>query len=483
MGMSASQARLLSLQARQSNLEYQGQQINQERTILSQQATSLYNSLLEMQVPTPPSTSDYTTIEYSGTSGTVNYTFSANDVKPGSNGLYNVTLGYTDYGHSLTQNNGYKTTAQGSETIKATPITITYTETVTGYQETEDENPQGYLIEQASKPASGEYYILNDEGQYVKGGKEDETYNKGYFVFSSTKPEETEENNYFGVNGFSKEVGDAKTFTSEQLSNIYTKNGELCTDVEGAVQEAGDGLYTLVESKGPFYMKDENGQTNLTVPNDTGYTIAGKTAYELTTDIVTQDEYDGYVLAIENSGLKKANGEAYTVNDFYVYFDDNHNIHFALKEEVERAKTGANNTCTTYDYIANGQFTKNVPYDNAKLSFDPASGRITSIEIPSTYDENNEPLSYTTIDVSAKETTNTAEYEDAYNEYEYQQYLYDKKQKEINAKTSIIQQEDRNLELKLQRLDNERTQITTEIEAVDKVINDNIESSYKTFSG
>ncbi len=132
MGMSASQARLLSLQARQSNLEYQGQQINQERTILSQQATSLYNSLLEMQVPTPPSTSDYTTIEYSGTAGTVNYTFSANDVKPGSNGLYNVTLGYTDYGHSLTQNNGYKTTAQGSETIKATPITITYTETVTG---------------------------------------------------------------------------------------------------------------------------------------------------------------------------------------------------------------------------------------------------------------------------------------------------------------------------------------------------------------
>ncbi len=61
--------------------------------------------------------------------------------------------------------------------------------------------------------------------------------------------------------------------------------------------------------------------------------------------------------------------------------------------------------------------------------------------------------------------------------------MYDKKQQEINAQTSIIQQEDRNLELKLQRLDNERTQITTEIEAVDKVINDNIEASYKTFSG
>ena len=57
------------------------------------------------------------------------------------------------------------------------------------------------------------------------------------------------------------------------------------------------------------------------------------------------------------------------------------------------------------------------------------------------------------------------------------------KNKEINAKTEVIQQEDKNLELKLQRLDNERTQITTEIEAVEKVINVNIEASYKTFSG
>ena len=42
---------------------------------------------------------------------------------------------------------------------------------------------------------------------------------------------------------------------------------------------------------------------------------------------------------------------------------------------------------------------------------------------------------------------------------------------------------DRNLELKLQRLDTQRTQITTEIDALEKVLNDNIEKSYKTFSG
>ena len=61
--------------------------------------------------------------------------------------------------------------------------------------------------------------------------------------------------------------------------------------------------------------------------------------------------------------------------------------------------------------------------------------------------------------------------------------LDDQKQQEVNAKTKIIQEQDRTLELRLQRLDNERTQIKTEIDAVDKVINENIEKSYKTFSG
>ena len=65
MGMSASQARLLALTARQSNLEFEGQQINQQRTNLSNQSANYYNSLLTMTVPTPPSTDDYTTVKYS----------------------------------------------------------------------------------------------------------------------------------------------------------------------------------------------------------------------------------------------------------------------------------------------------------------------------------------------------------------------------------------------------------------------------------
>ena len=90
---------------------------------------------------------------------------------------------------------------------------------------------------------------------------------------------------------------------------------------------------------------------------------------------------------------------------------------------------------------------------------------------------------FTIIPLEAKTITDDAAYEDAYNEYEYQKHLYDKEQADINRKTSIIQSEDKKLELKLTRLDNERKAVDTELEAVKKVIEDNIDKSFKTFSG
>lgn len=64
MGMAASQARWISLAARKTNTEYEGQQINQARTALSNQSSELWNRLYQMDVPVPPSTSDYTKTKY-----------------------------------------------------------------------------------------------------------------------------------------------------------------------------------------------------------------------------------------------------------------------------------------------------------------------------------------------------------------------------------------------------------------------------------
>ena len=69
MGLAASQARWISLAARKSNFEYEGQQINQARTALANQSSQLWNELYAMEVPTAPSTSDFTTVQYTFQNG------------------------------------------------------------------------------------------------------------------------------------------------------------------------------------------------------------------------------------------------------------------------------------------------------------------------------------------------------------------------------------------------------------------------------
>jgi len=64
MGLAASQARFLNLTARKTNIEYEGQQINQQRTTLSNQSANLYNQMLTLKVPTQPSIDSYTKLQY-----------------------------------------------------------------------------------------------------------------------------------------------------------------------------------------------------------------------------------------------------------------------------------------------------------------------------------------------------------------------------------------------------------------------------------
>ena len=185
-----------------------------------------------------------------------------------------------------------------------------------------------------------------------------------------------------------------------------------------------------------------------------------------------------YKLAITNSNLCASDGTPYDADDFYVYMDTEGDLHYALKADVD----GNDGVTKTYNYEPNGEITKKTVYKDCLLEFDPSSGRITSLSRPISY--NGDLVeAYTKVSLEAVTETDELAYENAMAQYEYAQHLYDKEQAEINAKTEKIQQMDRNLELKLQRLDTQRTQITTEIDALEKVLTDNIEKSYKTFSG
>ena len=84
--------------------------------------------------------------------------------------------------------------------------------------------------------------------------------------------------------------------------------------------------------------------------------------------------------------------------------------------------------------------------------------------------------------LNVEEVLNEGAYEDAMNAYLNKKAQYEKTIADINAKTSIIQKEDRTLELRLKQLDTEQHALATEMDAVKKVIKDNVEKTFKTFS-
>lgn len=97
MGLAATQARYLGLTARKTNIEYEGQQVNQQRTALANQSSSLYQRLYSMSVPTPPSVTDYYKTEYTYSAGGTKYT--VNSYTPSSSGTdtYDINVSYTGY--------------------------------------------------------------------------------------------------------------------------------------------------------------------------------------------------------------------------------------------------------------------------------------------------------------------------------------------------------------------------------------------------
>ena len=96
MGMAASQARFLGLTARKTNTEYEGQQINQQRTTLSNQTANYYNQLLGMTVPVPPSSADYTKTVYTFEDGALSNSISSMIAQADGNYLISYTSSWTN---------------------------------------------------------------------------------------------------------------------------------------------------------------------------------------------------------------------------------------------------------------------------------------------------------------------------------------------------------------------------------------------------
>lgn len=482
MGMSASQARFLGLTARKTNVEYEGQQVNQQRTTLSNQSANYYNNLLGMEVPVPPSVADYTKTVYSFQDGSLTNSITSMIAK--NNGEYTVS-----YNSSWTDD--FSIVSAKSSLINKAPVIADDSELFLDFTEGTAGGCYIYALEHDGNQIE---HLIHTLAHLVPVGTH--TTSDGHTVtvtsgdqYWGDKPSPP----YGGSAPIMVQIRDkiaGKDISQKFIDLLYKcKTSPATAEASDALKEE---LKNLVEndlrySLATGYMV---GATELRVlgkksncefdsnGNIIGYKGNDKYLQTLSNDQLTQlyEEEKEYI-AMLNEKFGTPDDTEWLVKYVQNTSTGTWTPYFYRKSDVENAIYDNNDTqrsdikCYT---IGSSKQTEEVKGVNARLEQD-SSGRLINITLnPGEDDEVTYALTTETI-------TDQEKYDDAMNQYEYDKYQYDQSIQEINAKIEIIQAQDKNLELRLKQLDTEQDAISTEMDAVQKVIEKNTESTFKTF--
>lgn len=272
----------------------------------------------------------------------------------------------------------------------------------------------------------------------------------------------------------------------------FVSNGETRT-VTGTVYDVNTGTYTVNyttqtttsqgQSSGTSVFSAAGGVAGAATPP---YTTSAGTVLTAVTNALPAAEYasDTSNIAlicrdceIQDRTVTPARnyGDAgYVVPNFYKYTSNGQTRYILARDLAANANAPGNPTNTaisTYNVDDDAAVTQNSRMTGASVTWSDTN-RMTSIT-----DAQGHEYS---LSVNTKDDESA--YEDAYNEYQYQKSLYDQEIDIINSKVSIIQTQDKKLELKLQDLDTQQEALNTEMESVKKVIDKNIEQSFKAFA-
>jgi len=222
------------------------------------------------------------------------------------------------------------------------------------------------------------------------------------------------------------------------------------------------------------------------IKDDTGTVIGQEAKYYYTnngvkTEVVAVKDDQGDLKAIEalraNANLKIPDEQ-----EFYKYASGSPprtNYVFAPPNTVDDEYKSS----IFYAQNINKPFTATA---EAVFEKDPKTGRYTSavfssVVVPEGHESVKADLEgFHELGIS--KDYNEAGYNEAMINYGHEKMVYDNEIQKINAKTEAIQQQDRTLELKLRQLDTEQKALQTEMESVQKVIQKNIEVTFKTFA-
>lgn len=595
MGMAASQARYLALTARKTNVEYEGQQINQARTALANQSANTFNDLLALEVPTAPSTQDYTELKYTYTDGTEAEEISSMTELQNDPDGYNYLVTHFHFAdiyqgvqNKLSNPQVLQDDVSTKDSISRDDIDTVEqpTYTVNGYNVTtydpadaNQKNVFDQLVVQYPDMQEDDMMTYTDADGNLHFVSRTELEGSGdikdRFIQTGTASEATVDRanivdtggGAYTINGFNVNAYDAADPAQKAIYDRLAAQYPDMTEADAMTYTDADGNLHFVsqtELQGTGNIRDRyidpntdtiteqtTARTDIVTTEPTGnltYTVNGnKVSKYDPTNLEQKKVYDK--LVEDYPSISKE------FDDLGCYTDEDGVMHFtslsALADETAGDPYDYYVESGVPTYVGNCELTKYDPTDpEMKTAYeqilkdwpdsdfalaDPediytwewqgetrfaCAKDLTSSAISgpdqSLPTENQDKLTYyvaknveekiertekamvdldeqgrpqtiryqdssVTYYLNTETETDQDAYQDAMNQYNYDMQVYEKAIQDINARTERIQQEDRTLELRLRQLDTEQEALQTEMEAVKKVIDKNIESTFKTF--
>ena len=487
MGMAASQARFLSLTARKSNTEYQGQQINQERTALANESSNIFAQLSKMEVPTPPNTADfYKTV----------YSFTATELsEKGTKETYKLDeIVSTPDGDKayVTYKQPYYSVANSNAASYG--VTVSAAGALSNEEKTKlGDLANSYANLAVTLPNGTKYNVFKETAKSVESTAKllGDTENGGNADFASyyLNADGSANDNflYYYMDGNQKCYLD---YNSANLAyNDTSKFGKTLTDenntpVRGILPNSNTYIesYDSVMYNAPtriLTFDSEEDFLNYVPPleSDTQITARIPNASGVFSSALFTYDSDGKLSSASYTDYGASHGTPNMSNNVKEYL--NQLTYKKAEAKLEDARNNSSKTTNTALYVGTNYTTQKAELDVIAYEENDL-GRLTSITIKIGENDDGTPITKK-YELDCTKEEDEAAYKQAMLDYEYEYAKYQKAVSDLNNKTEEIQQKDKTLELELKQLDTEQNAIKTEMDAVQKVIEDNTESTFKTF--
>ncbi len=468
MGMAASSLRFAQLTARKNQVEFEGQQINQQRLVLSQKSSAIYNDMLTKQVPTAPDPSQFTKIVYKFNNG--NGTSQIINLARKAAGAYNYNITYKQPATSKVLSRSKFQNVNFVKTIGATAQNA-YTANINGVSRD---------LTAVGDPTKLSDY-QNKLAIYNQLKQIDET--RSAINSGSNKVDQAKLQNYgqsAGLNNLFTYNSDEDKYTIDPKNAVAkalfeAAGGTINSTGEVAMPSSPTGIPKNVNIligvlSGTNVLDEEVNKQDVLASFDEIFKKLGQNSSADYKKNVLDPAFTAYQSSCATPGITNIGEE----QALYSYKDDNGDtcyMYVPMENIAEDVNSSYADEVSIYENATTyleGQTETEQQDANVILSDEGQISKITFADGTVVT-----PEVVTEMDQDA--------YDAAMVEYEYKKDVYEKEMNDANAKVKIIQAQDQKLEVRLKQLDTEQKALSTEIDAVKSVRDKSIESSFKTF--